>query len=179
MSAPSASAIASLPTSAAGTTLSELSQERPVFVVLLRHAGCTFHREALADLKAAEPAIEAAGARLAIVHMGEGENPVESAERYDLRDAAHVADPQQRLYKELGIPRGRIGQVLGWRELSRGTSACLLKGHGVGAVKGDVMQLGGLALLDKARVVWKRPLISASERPDYVAVVREAMRAVT
>jgi hypothetical protein len=176
MSEPSTSAIDSLPTSTDGATLAELSQERPVFVVLLRHGGCTFHREALADLKVAAPPIEAAGARLAIVHMGEGDNPAESADRYDLRSTTHVADPQQRLYKELGVPRGWIGQVLGWRELSRGTSACLLKGHGVGAVKGDVLQLGGLALIDKGRVVWKRPLKRASERPDYVAAAREALQ---
>lgn len=176
MSEPSASAIASLPTSTGGATLAELSQEQPVFVVLLRHAGCTFHREALADLKAVESAIEASGARLAIVHMGEGDNTVESAQRYDLRSATHVADPNQQLYKELGIPRGRISQLLGWREFSRGASACLLKGHGVGMLKGDGLQLGGLALVDKGQIVWKRPLNRASERPDYVAEVRHALR---
>jgi len=173
------SAIASLPTSTGGATLAELSQERPVFVVLLRHAGCTFHREALADLKAVEPAIEAAGARLAIVHMGAGENSIESAdERYDLQQTTHIADPEQRLYKELGIPRGWITQVLGWREFSRGAKACLVERHGVGAIKGDAFQLGGLALLDRGRAVWKRPLERASERPDYVAEVRQALRAL-
>jgi len=80
----------------------------------------------------------------------------------------------------VGVPFSTVvGQVLGWRELSRGAGACLLRGHGVGAVKGDVLQLGGLALLDKGHVVWKRPLQRASERPDYVAEVREAMCAVT
>ena len=170
------SAVATLPTSTGGATLAELSQAGPVFVVLLRHTGCPFHREALADLKGAEPHVAAAGVRLAIVHMGQGENPVESAARYDLRDTTHVADPQQRLYKELGAPRGGIGKVLGLRELSRGAGACLVKGHGVGVPKGDVFQLGALALVDKGRVVWKHPLERASERPDYVAAVREAMK---
>ena len=176
MSDSSPSVIASLPTSTEGSTLADLSQERPVFAVLLRHAGCTFHREALADLKVAAPAIEAAGARLAIVHMGKGDNAIESDERYDLRNATHVADPDQRLYKELGIPRGSISQLFGWREFSRGASACLLKGHGVCSLKGDGLQLGGLALINKGRVTWKRALERASERPDYVAEAREALR---
>ncbi|QDV73457.1 AhpC/TSA family protein [Botrimarina mediterranea] len=178
MSEPSSSAIASLPTSTEGATLAELSQERPVFVVLLRHAGCTFHREALADLRAVEPEIDAVGARLAIVHMGAGDNSIESAERYDLRSATHVADPDQQLYKELGISRGRLSQLLGWQEFSRGASACLLKGHGVGVLKGDGLQLGGLALINKGQVVWKRPLERASERPDYVVEVRDALKAL-
>lgn len=177
MSVQSASAIASLPTSTEGATLAELSRERPVFVVLLRHAGCTFHREALADLKAVESAIEAAGARLAIVHMGPGDNKIEGADgRYDLGDTTHVSDPERRLYKELGIPRGRLSQLLGWREFSRGVGACIIERHGVGALKGDGFQLGGLALVDKGEVKWKRPLERASERPDYVAEVREALK---
>ena len=180
MSTSMSSAIASLPTSTGGATLAELSQERPVFVVLLRHAGCTFHREALADLKAVEPAIEAAGARLAIVHMGAGENSIENAdERYDLGETTHVADPERRVYKELGIPRGRLSQLLGWRELSRGVGACIIERHGVGALKGDGFQLGGLALIDQGQAVWKRPLDRASERPDYVAEVREALHKVS
>lgn len=174
----SPSAIDETPTSDSGKSLAELSRDRPVFVVLLRHAGCTFHREALADLKAAEPAITASGARLAIVHMGEGENAIEKAGgRYDLSDVAHVSDPDRRLYQELGIPRGKPGQLFGWREFTRGFSACLIERHGVGVLRGDGFQLGGLALIDRGAVVWKRALKSASERPDYAAEAREAMAA--
>lgn len=169
-------AIGSLPTSTGGATLAELSQERPVFVVLLRHCGCTFHREALADLKEAQAAIEEAGARLAIVHMGADENTIEAADdRYDLSETTHVADPQRQLYKELGIPRGRLGQLFGWREFARGFNACIIDRHGAGTLKGDGLQLGGLALVDKGEVVWKRPLERASERPDYAAEARAAM----
>lgn len=159
-----------------GPTLAELSQERPVFAVLLRHAGCTFHREALADLKQALPQLESLGAQLAIVHMGGGVNTIETHRAdYDLANTPHVADPRQQLYRELGLPRGKLGQLFGWSELSRGASACLLKGHGVGALKGDGFQLGGLALVRGGEVVWKRSLGSASERPDYVAEAEAAL----
>lgn len=160
-----------------GPSLATASRDQPLFAVLLRHAGCTFHREALADLKAAEPAVASAGARLAVVHMGEGTNTVEVVDpRYDLSKASHVADPELRLYRELGLPRGTFGQLFGWKELSRGVSACILKGHGVGTLQGDGFQLGGLALIHGGEVVWSRPLKSASERPDYAAAVAEAMQ---
>lgn len=161
-----------------GQSLAELSSEKPVFLVLLRHAGCTFHREALADLKTALPRIEEAGVRLAIVHMGRGENRVESRDnRYDLRGVAHFADPERRLYRWLDLPRGRLGQLFGWKEFSRGAKACLLERHGVGALKGDGLQLGGMALVSDGQVVWKRALGSASERPDYVAELAAAQNA--
>nr|WP_256200529.1 hypothetical protein [Verrucomicrobium spinosum] len=43
----------------AGPSLAALSQQSPVLVVFLRHAGCTFCREALADIARVRPAIEA------------------------------------------------------------------------------------------------------------------------
>lgn len=161
-----------------GRTLAELSQERPVFAVLLRHAGCTFHREALADLKSAEPEIAALGAQLAVVHMGNGENSIEASKPgYDLSGTPHVADPQRLLYRELGLPRGTLSQLFGLSEFTRGASACLLQGHGVGTLKGDGFQLGGLALIQGGRVAWTRTLDSASERPDYTAEADDALAA--
>lgn len=169
------SALSTLP-SGDGRSLAQLSQDRPVFAVLLRHAGCTFHREALADLNRARQPIEALGVQLAIVHMGEGENAVESARAdYNLGDTPHLADPDRRLYQEVGLPRGKLGQLFGWKEITRGASACLLNGHGVGALKGDGFQLGGMALIQEGEIMWSRPLGSASERPDHVAEARSAL----
>lgn len=159
-----------------GRSLAELSAERPIFAVLLRHAGCTFHREALSDLKQAEPQIEALGAQLAIVHMSEGGNAIETKHSdYDLTGTIHVADPTLRLYRELGFPRGTLGQLFGWKELTRGASACLIKGHGVGTLQGDGFQLGGLALIQDGEVTWRRALKSASERPDYASEAKTAI----
>ena len=60
-----------------GASLSGLSDGRRVLVVFLRHAGCTFCREAMADLAAQRPAFEAVGIQLAIVHMG---SPLEASQ---------------------------------------------------------------------------------------------------
>jgi hypothetical protein len=55
--------------SQAGGTLAALA-ERPLFLVFLRHFGCTFCREAVADLAEKREAIAAKGVPLAFVHMG-------------------------------------------------------------------------------------------------------------
>jgi hypothetical protein len=157
-----------------GRSLGDLSRDQPVFAVLLRHAGCTFHREAIDDLRKVSSAIEAAGARLVLVKpAAEGDDAPSRGGGLD--GTPWVADPALRLYRQLGIPRGTYYQLLGPKVFLRGFAACVLSGHGVGPLDGDGFQLGGLALIDEGRVVWKRAFTSAAERPDYVAAVRQAL----
>ncbi|MEO7962475.1 MAG: hypothetical protein ABIT38_01045, partial [Gemmatimonadaceae bacterium] len=53
-----------------GTSLLALSNDKPRLVVFLRHGGCTFCKEALADLRQQRRGIEAAGVEIVLVHMG-------------------------------------------------------------------------------------------------------------
>ena len=61
-------AVRTLP-SQGGQTLAQLSAERPVLVVFLRHTGCAFCREALSDLQKQRSGIESRGTSIALVHM--------------------------------------------------------------------------------------------------------------
>lgn len=54
-----------------GVSLAEISRQGPAIVVFLRHAGCTFCREALADIATRRARIVSAGARTVLVHMGD------------------------------------------------------------------------------------------------------------
>ena len=56
-----------------GRNLKDLSMERPVMLVFLRHFGCTFCREALADISKKREVLESMGAKLVFVHMAEPE----------------------------------------------------------------------------------------------------------
>lgn len=53
-----------------GWDLEALSHETPTLVVFLRHLNCIYCRESLAELKRLRGQIEAAGVRIAAVHMG-------------------------------------------------------------------------------------------------------------
>jgi peroxiredoxin len=158
-------------TASDGRTLADHSRETPLLLVFLRHAGCTFCREALADLRDRRSKIESAGVRLAIVHM----DPDDAAARahfakYNLADALAVSDPTRRLYRALGLGQGRFGQLFGPKAWVRGVSATL-RGHRVGKLVGDGFQMPGVFLVEHGRVVSAYRHRSAADRPDYVSIV--------
>jgi hypothetical protein len=51
-----------------GQTLAQMSHERPVLLVALRHFGCTFCRETLAQLATDRAELESRGVRIAVLH---------------------------------------------------------------------------------------------------------------
>ena len=75
-----------------GENLAELSEVAPVLLVFLRHAGCTFCRETLGDIARSRSAIEATGARIVLVHMGDSEAVGKLLRKYGLRDIDRIVD---------------------------------------------------------------------------------------
>lgn len=137
-----------------------------VLLVLLRHAGCTFCREALDDLRRGREVFERTGVHLAIVHQGTPEQGRGLLARYGLEDVAAVSDPERRLYAALDLRRGTLRQLFGPRVWWRGLVATL-RGHLVGPLVGDGFQMPGVFLLDRGRIVRAHRHASADERPDY------------
>lgn len=156
-----------------GQGLLALSAEQLVLVVFLRHAGCTFCREALADLRAQRKMIEARGVRLVLVHMMAS---VERAEAFfaehGLEDVKRVADPQQALYRSFELQRGSFGQLFGMRVWWRGLSAGL-RGHGIGRLEGDGFQMPGAFLVRNGKIVRAFRHATAADRPDYAGLACE------
>lgn len=150
-----------------GRTLEEHSREAPHLVVFLRHFGCTFCREALADLARGRAALEARGTRLVLVHMASPEEASARLAPYGLDDVAHVSDPTTALYRAFRLRRGSFGQLFGLRSWTRGLVAGLLRGHGVGRLVGDGFQMPGVFLIDDGAVVREFRHRHASEVPDY------------
>jgi hypothetical protein len=94
-------------TSQTGETLAALA-ERPLFLVFLRHFGCTFCREAVADLSEKRQSIEAKGAPLAFVHLGTEAKAQWFFKPYGMLDVPRFSDPD--------------GSVRSIRTASRGAS---------------------------------------------------------
>ena len=80
-----------------GQTLAALSEASPVLLVFLRHAGCTFCREAIGDVERERGVIEAAGVRIVLVHMGDSEAIEKLTERYGLGGVDRICDPESPL----------------------------------------------------------------------------------
>lgn len=160
-------------TSQNGQTLITLSAERPQFVVFLRHFGCTFCREMVADIAARRQAIEAAGSQLAFVHLGTEEKAQKFFVYYKLDDVPRFSDPEARLYQAFGLTRAELRQYLNFESLYR-TLIAWSHGHFVGQPAGDVMRMPGVFLLQNAEIrkSFRHDLVS--DRPDYLALATPA-----
>ncbi len=153
-----------------GPTLAELSHASPVLLMLLRHEGCTFCRNAMSDIARHRRKIEGLGTRIVLGHMNSEETFRAFAQRYGLADLPMVSDPQRFLYRGLGLPRGNFWQILGPKVIWGGLKS-VLAGHFPGKVSGDIFQLPGAFLLHHGQVVKAHRFSSSADRPDYLAFV--------
>lgn len=150
-----------------GTSLTDLSMKSPALVVCVRHFGCTFCREALADLARMRPGIEADGTRIVLVHMGTEDEAAYMLNRYGLEGLSRISDPLRRVYRALELRRGSWGSLLGGSVWLRGFRAVVLEGHGVGVPKGDLRQMPGVFLMSKGEVLRAYRHKTSADRPNY------------
>ena len=153
-----------------GERLVELSEASPLLLVFLRHAGCTFCREALADIAAARAVIEGGGARIVLVHMGDSQAIEELVGKYGLSGVARICDPEQKLYSAFGLKRGKLRQLFGPKVFWRAFYGGALSRHGIGHLSADSFQMPGLFLIDHANIVRRYRHRSAADRPDYAGI---------
>ena len=152
-----------------GTRLIDRTRQDPVLLVLLRHAGCTFCKEALADLARARESIEEAGVVPVVVHMGDSGDLDPLLAARGLLGVETVADPGRRLYRALELPRGSFRQLFGPPVWARGIAATL-RGHMVGRLAGDGFQMPGTVLLRDGTVIARHDHATAADRADFAAL---------
>lgn len=158
------------PKSQRGATLAKLSAERPVLVVFLRHSGCTFCRETLAELARQRHALQARGIDVALVHMSPLMQATQMVAKYGLEDVHRFSDPHCKIYRAFELPRAGFLNLLGPRTWWRGVQAGLFQGHGMGRQVGDGFRLHGAFLLHHGRVIESYRASLASDQIDYAGV---------
>lgn len=151
-----------------GESLSELSQDRRLLLVFLRHAGCSFCRQTLDDLGKIKDQLEEAQVNLAVVHMSPPENMEPLLEYYGLTGISQFSDPEKILFQHFGLERGSFNQLLGPKVFWLGFKACILERYGTGRPEGDMFQMPGLFLLENGQVVKEFRHPTAGDRPDYL-----------
>jgi hypothetical protein len=153
-------------------TLLDVSFEKSVFLVFLRHFGCTFCREALNDLSVLKPRIDGMNTDLIFVHMADDLTAEEYFRKYNLENSEHISDPLCQYYQAFGLVKGSFNQLLGFHNFIRGIDAGMLQGHGIGRFLGDGFQMPGLFLIQDGRVMHSFIHKYAGERPDYMDFVQ-------
>lgn len=150
-------------------SLATIAASSSALLVFLRHAGCTFCREALADLSASRDEIASQDVRIVLVHMGDIAELELLLAKHDMLDLDRICDPKQELYRAFGLKQGSAAQLFGPKVWWRGFRAGVLAGHGLGKPAADFSQMPGVFFLDKGLIARRFRHRSAADRPDYAA----------
>ena len=156
-----------------GDSLDGLANQQPQLILFLRHAGCTFCREAIADLSRQRWAVEASGCGIVLVHMGDNDRDAVFFDKYSMGDVPRIADPDCRLYRQFGLDLGTFSELLGPRVWMRGLSAGILNGHGVGRLQGNGFQMPGAYIYHCGQIRGGFQHEQASDRPNYAELAEQ------
>lgn len=157
-----------------GETLAQLSEQGPVLLVLLRHAGCVFAREAMSDLCDRLPELERQGICVAIVHQSRPERTSSLTREYNLEEIPHFSDPDRTLYGRMGLEQLSSLQLVRPSLLRRGFQCAIH--HSPGRIEGDGFQMPGIFVLYRGRVLEEYKFLYPEERPDYKLLGEMAAR---
>ena len=139
---------------AAEFTLAALWQDGPAVLVFLRHLGCTFCREHVAQLRLDTDAFARHNARVALITVGKPDDTAHfCADRAPNATFLCLSDADKRAYQAYGLSRTTPRDLfLSPHLYARGFQATL-HGHFVGMPKGDPFQMPGVFIVEPGGIV--------------------------
>jgi peroxiredoxin len=159
-----------------GENLRDISFQKPVFLVFLRHFGCVFCKEAMSDLSEMLDSIRHKNIHLVLVHMADNDIAEKYFENFHLTDVSHISDTDMQFYKAFGLSKGKFSQLYGLSTWMRGMSA-KNKPHKLELAKqlGDSTQMPGIFTVYQNEVIDSYIHRRASDLPDYERLLKRAM----
>ena len=156
-----------------GVSVFDLSSKQPTVLMFLRHFGCVFCKEALADISQKIKRLKRSGAELVFVHMSDPEIAESYFGRFGLGGSLHISDPECKFYTAFGLRKGSLSQLFGLKNWIRGFSIQVNHGFPMEYDKtlGDAFQMPGTFVVFKGRVEERFIHTLAGDRPDYDALI--------
>lgn len=138
-------------------------------LVFLRHFGCMFCREMVADLRHHS---ETDGERERILFFYQGTVP-EGREFFGKHwsSARAIADQSLKFYEGFGVPKATLAEAFSpavWRSGMKTWS----RGHRPGRPQGSIRQMPGLMWVQAGRIVWRHDFEHAGDRPNLSEIPR-------
>jgi len=158
-----------------GRTFRELSAAAPVLTVFLRHLGCSFCLETLADIRSVRSDLEELGVIVAFVHMESHLKAAPVFARFGLSSVPRFSDPQRRLYRAFGLRRAGTRAILGRAVRARVATVAALHRPSFSGSPVSMLQMPGVFLIDQGRLLAGFAHVTAADRPDYLRFVRATM----
>lgn len=152
-----------------------LSGKKPQIVFFMRHAGCTFCREALERIHSLSAQFQEVGAQVRLVHMGsDGLSDFAELTRKYSSSSGWVleADQGRALYQLMGLSRGTWNQIFSLKSVIRALQAGVLGRKGVGALEGDGFMMPGVFVWQDGKQVFSWKALEASESFPYEAILQ-------
>ncbi len=151
-----------------GHSLWQLSFEKPLLLVFLRHFGCTFCREALSEIarKRANKQLDS-NTKLVFVHMGREDEAANYMAKYGLENEARISDRNCELYRAFDLQRGNLRQTFGIKSWIRGAWLLFRKGIAPGLLVGDGFRMPGVFLVYQGVIVKEFRHKSVADVPNY------------
>lgn len=146
---------------------------RPVLVTLLRSFGCTFCREAIADIAQIKTSIRDLGAEIAFVHSEPAHEAQPWFAKYGVEDAIRISDPQLEHYRAFGLGRTAATALIDPKVWARGAASALSHGFGV-QTPAMMRRQPGVFVIHAGRILAEYRHSSPADRPDYLALLNAA-----
>lgn len=158
-----------------GQKVADLQLAHPVMLVFLRHFGCSFCREAMAEIAQKRAELESGGKKIVFVHMGTAAMAEGFFKKYKLLPVFHVCDPATRFYHGFGLLKGTARQTFGLMNWIRGFEASIIEGHGAANPSaasglGDGFQMPGVFMVYKGVLFGQFIHQNPFDRPDYAEI---------
>jgi hypothetical protein len=142
-------------------------------VVLLRHFGCVFCKEALAELGRLKEKIKLQKTQLVLVHLSDSQTAESYFNQYGLGDSDYITDPEANVYQQFGLLKGELHQMMGLKVWLRTFQQGVIKGHGLKTqLIGDGFQMPGVFLIYEGVIREKFIHRTIADKPDYLKLVK-------
>ncbi|MEO6189338.1 MAG: SelL-related redox protein [Saprospiraceae bacterium] len=154
-----------------GQNLLEISQSKKVLLIFLRHFGCSFCREALAEIHRIDEAKKHKNFEIILVHMAAEDVAFDYFKKFNISNLDHISDPECHLYDAFGLTKANFNQLFGFRSWIRGIETGIIKGHGWGMQLGDGFQMPGIFTISKGKIISEFRHKFPSDKPDYEKLI--------
>jgi hypothetical protein len=154
--------------------LADQWHDQPAVIVWLRHFGCVFCREQVAEVRARRADIEALGAGIAFVGNGTPRAAAWFQKRF-AADSTVLTDPDLLSYKAIGARSGLL-TTLGPQAWGAGIRA-FRSGSRQSTTKGHPYQQGGLVIMAPRNKVLYQHISSAAGDHAPISAVLNALEA--
>jgi hypothetical protein len=144
-------------------------------IVFLRHFGCMFCRETLADMR--EIAEKDPSFPNPLFFFQGSPTEGRALLRGYWPQLRAISDPRAEFYEGFGVERGGLFKMFGpsvWTAKSRAEA----KGHRNGERSGDIWRMPGVFLARGSRILWSHEYRHAADHPDYQLIRDIAAKAV-